>query len=60
LFEPDFSTMSKITQDAKKIKDFSAIGMEYISQYSQYWDKERKTQDMIKISHSRERSSENM
>jgi hypothetical protein len=42
--------MNKLTEDAKKTKDFSVFGMEYISQYSQYWDKERKTLDMIKVS----------
>lgn len=29
------------------------MGIEYISQYSQYWDKERKTLDLMKVSSDR-------
>jgi hypothetical protein len=50
LNEPDFNTMNKITQKARKSRDFSNIGIEYISQYSQLWDKERNIKDLIQIS----------
>jgi hypothetical protein len=42
--------MNEITQKARKSRDFSNIGIEYISQYSQLWDKERNIKDLIQIS----------
>jgi hypothetical protein len=42
--------MNKITQKARKSRDFSNMGIEYISQYSQLWNKERNIKDLIQIS----------
>jgi hypothetical protein len=41
--------MNKITKEARKSKDLSNLGIEYISQYSQFWDKERKIKDLAAI-----------
>lgn len=57
LNEPDFARMNKLTNNAKITKDYSALGMEFISQYSQYWDKERKTMDLIEANKQRKEQS---
>lgn len=49
LNEPDFNTMNQITQKARKSKDYSSMGIEYISQFSQLWVKERNIKDLIQI-----------
>ena len=41
--------MNKITQSAQNNKDFSQLGVEYISQYSQFLDKERKVKDIMMV-----------
>jgi hypothetical protein len=52
--------MNRITQKARKSKDFSNMGIEYISQYSQYWDKERKTKDLHLVNEMKREKSVNM
>jgi hypothetical protein len=41
--------MNKITQSAQNNKDFNQLGVEYISQYSQFLDKERKVKDIMSV-----------
>lgn len=53
LNEPDFTIMNKITQKARKSRDLSNMGIEYISQYSQFLDKERKDKDLIQVEKSK-------
>ena len=48
--------MNKITQKARKSKDYSNMGVEYISQYSQYWDKERKIKDLTQVEMTKRKS----
>ena len=41
--------MNNITQKAGKSPDYSSMGVEYISQYSQHWDKDRKNKDLMQV-----------
>lgn len=47
--EPDYLTMNKITQSAQNNKETSHLGVEYISQYSHFLDKERKVKDIMLV-----------
>lgn len=49
LNEPEFSTMNKITQSSQHLKDYSQIGVEYISQYSHFLDREKKVKDITSV-----------
>lgn len=49
LNEPEFSTMNKITQSSQHLKDYSQIGIEYISQYSHFLEREKKVKDITSV-----------
>lgn len=41
--------MNKITQSSQHLKDYSQIGVEYISQYSHFLDREKKVKDITSV-----------
>lgn len=47
--EPDYVTMNKITQSAQNNKEISNLGVEYITQYSHFLDKQRKVKDIMLV-----------